>query len=287
MSVQKFLGTIETDGIKDERGIETPSLSATGEVAGQTGVFAQSVTAPSFEGNLTGTATNATNDGEGNNIQNTYATKEALTEETSAREAADETLSKGITAEASARASAIEDIIDGTTVVAKATGDGSGNNIAQTYATQNALSSGLAGKANTSGTYPNITAGNATNAANLNGFSGAQVEINLATGQVVSGDLLQTMLLLVGIKTLGAHAAVQSGGTFYGSSRITAYSQGSTQTIQIMFNDTQGVTVNANNGSVSAIGDFPMSGSLFISAAQWNAISGTAATSETSGAEEA
>ena len=37
MSVQKFHGTINTDGIKDERGIETPSLSATGEVAGQTG----------------------------------------------------------------------------------------------------------------------------------------------------------------------------------------------------------------------------------------------------------
>ena len=287
MSVQKFHGTIETDGIKDGRGISTPSLSATGAVAGQTGVFTQSVTAPSFEGNLTGTAAKATADAEGNNIPQTYATKEELTAETAARETAEDTLSKGITAEATARASAIEDIIDGTTVVGKATGDGSGNNIAQTYATQNALSSGLAGKANTSGTYPNMTVGNATNAANLNGFSGAQVEINLATGQVVSGDLLQTMLRLVGNKTLGAHAAVQSSGTLYGSSRITAYSQGSTQTIQIMFNDTQGVNVNANNGSVSAIGDFQMTGSLFISAAQWNAISGTAATSETSGAEEA
>ena len=287
MSVQKFHGTIKTDGIKDGGGISTPSLSAANEVAGQTGVFSQSVTAPRFEGNLTGTASKATADAEGNNIPKTYATKEELTAETAAREAADETLSKGITAEATERSEAIQDIIDGTTVVGKATADGSGNNIAQTYATQNALSSGLAGKANTSGTYPNMTVGNATNAANLNGFSGAQVEINLATGQVVSGDLLQTMLRLVGYQTLGAHAAVHSDGTFYGSSRITAYSQGSTQTIQIMFNDTQGVNVNANNGSVSAIGGFSMTGSLYISAAQWTALSGTAQTSETSGAEEA
>lgn len=129
MSVQKFLGTIETDGIKDEMGIETPSLSATGEVSGKTGVFSESVTAPAFNGKATsaGTAdsatnaTNATNDGNGNNIANTYATKEALAEETSAREAADETLSKGITAEATERSAAIEDIVDGTTVVAKAT----------------------------------------------------------------------------------------------------------------------------------------------------------------------
>ena len=129
MSVQKFLGTIETDGIKDEMGIETPSLSATGEVSGKTGVFSESVTAPVFNGKATsaGTAdsatnaTNATNDGNGNNIANTYATKEALAEETSAREAADETLSKGITAEATERSAAIEDIVDGTTVVAKAT----------------------------------------------------------------------------------------------------------------------------------------------------------------------
>lgn len=49
---------------------------------------------------------------------------------------------------------------------ANATNDGAGNNIASTYATQSALSSGLAGKANTSGTYPNLTVGNATNATN-------------------------------------------------------------------------------------------------------------------------
>ena len=165
MSVQKFLGTIETDGIKDERGIETPSLSATGEVEGKAGAFTESVTAPVFNGKATSagtadSATNATNDGEGNNIADTYATKEALAEETSAREAADETLSKGITAEATARSAAIEDIVDGTTIVAKATNatnatnathaasadnatnatnDGEGNNIANTYATKTEL----------------------------------------------------------------------------------------------------------------------------------------------------
>lgn len=147
MSVQKFIGTIETDGVKDERGIETPSLSATGEVSGKTGVFTDSVTAPVFNGKATSagsadSATNATNDGGGNNIANTYATKEALAEETSAREAADETLSRGITAEATERAAAIEDIVDGTTIVAKATNatnDGEGNNIANTYATKTAL----------------------------------------------------------------------------------------------------------------------------------------------------
>ena len=129
MSVQKFLGIIETDGIKDEMGIETPSLSATGEVSGKTGVFSESVTAPVFNGKATSAgsadnatnATNAVNDGAGSNIANTYATKAALAEETSAREAADETLSKGITAEATERSAAIEDIVDGTTVVAEAT----------------------------------------------------------------------------------------------------------------------------------------------------------------------
>lgn len=136
MSVQKFLGTIETDGVKDERGIETPSLSATGEVSGKTGVFSESVTAPVLNGKATSAgsadsatnATNATNDGEGNNIPNTYATKEALSEETSAREAADNALQQNINSEASIRESAdtalggrIDDIVDGTTTVANAT----------------------------------------------------------------------------------------------------------------------------------------------------------------------
>ena len=182
MSVQKFHGTINTDGVKDERGIETPSLSATGEVSGQTGVFTESVSAPAFTGDLTGnvtgdltgnvtgdltgTAARATADAEGNVIPTTYATKEELAEETSARETAESNLSKGITDEATARAAAIEDIVDGTTIVGKATADGNGNNISSTYATQTALTSGLAGKANTSGSYPSLSVGTATNATN-------------------------------------------------------------------------------------------------------------------------
>ena len=151
MSVQKFLGTIETDGIKDEMGIETPSLSATGEVSGKTGVFSESVTAPAFNGKATSAgsadnatnATNATNDGAGSNIANTYATKEALAEETSAREAADETLSKGITAEETARTAAIEDIVDGTTVLAEATNATNATNIKAKDETYKALADAL------------------------------------------------------------------------------------------------------------------------------------------------
>lgn len=161
MSVQKFIGTIETDGVKDERGIETPSLSATGEVSGKTGVFTESVTAPVFNGKATSagsadSATNATNDGTGNNIPDTYATKEALAEETSAREAADETLSSGITAEATARAQEISalqtGLTGGTITVAQATHAASADSAtnatnAGTASTANALSqSGCATK---------------------------------------------------------------------------------------------------------------------------------------------
>lgn len=48
----------------------------------------------------------------------------------------------------------------------KATQDASGNVITSTYATRNELTSGLSGKANTSGSYPNLTVGKATNADN-------------------------------------------------------------------------------------------------------------------------
>lgn len=48
----------------------------------------------------------------------------------------------------------------------KATQDGDGNVIKSTYATKNELTSGLSGKANTSGSYPNLTVGKATNADN-------------------------------------------------------------------------------------------------------------------------
>ena len=59
-------------------------------------------------------------------------------------------------------------VIDSGTVpnATKATQDASGNVITSTYATKNELTSGLGGKANTSGSYPNLTVGKATNATN-------------------------------------------------------------------------------------------------------------------------
>lgn len=56
----------------------------------------------------------------------------------------------------------------------KATQDASGNVITSTYATKNELTSGLSGKANTNGTYPSLTVGNATNAENANTATNAQ-----------------------------------------------------------------------------------------------------------------
>ena len=55
----------------------------------------------------------------------------------------------------------------------KATQDASGNVITSTYATKNELSSGLSGKANTSGSYPNLTVGKATNATNADNATNA------------------------------------------------------------------------------------------------------------------
>lgn len=179
MSVQKFHGTINTDGIKDERGIETPSLSATGEVSGQTGVFTESVTAPSLSGNLTGnvtgdvtgdltgTAAKATADAEGNVIPTTYATKDELAAETSARETADETLSGGITAEATARAQEISalqtGLTGGTITVAEATHAASADNATNATTATNATNATTAATANTlaeSGKYTLLWSGN-------------------------------------------------------------------------------------------------------------------------------
>lgn len=290
MSVQKFLGTIETDGIKDERGIETPSLSATGEVSGKTGVFSESVTAPVFDGKATsaGTAdnatnaTNATNDGEGNNIPNTYATKEALAEETSAREAADETLSKGITDEATARAAAIEDIVDGTTVVGKATSDGNGNNIPSTYATQIALSSGLAGKANNSGSYPNLSVGKATAdgdgnnipdtyAAQDGTYAGLTAkgnyktfEIDLANQSATSAPVLSSFLLSSLANAFGIVAQFTGGrnSNFNGSTSAIQFLNiygTSTDTLTVSFSSTDSLTItsSATSYSIATTGEVP------------------------------
>lgn len=82
-----------------------------------------------------GTWTAWTEVAESNGIANTYATKSALSSETTARGAADTALG-----------GRIDDIVDGTTTVAnatKATQDGNGRVIASTYATQSGNYSGL------------------------------------------------------------------------------------------------------------------------------------------------
>ena len=64
----------------------------------------------------------------------------------------------------------------------KATQDASGNVITSTYATKNELTSGLSGKANTSGSYPNLTVGKATNADNATNATKAEQD---ADGNVI------------------------------------------------------------------------------------------------------
>ena len=87
----------------------------------------------------------------------------------------------------------------------KATQDGNGQNIASTYATQSALTSGLNGKADKSGTFPDLVVGEATTARSLNtqsgeaGFSLVTVICNKWTfagiaqkGQVAFGFICRT-----------------------------------------------------------------------------------------------
>lgn len=290
MSVQKFHGTINTDGIKDERGIETPSLSATGEVSGQTGVFTESVSAPSFAGDLTGnvtgdltgTAAKATADAEGNVIPTTYATKEELAEETSARETAETNLSKGITDEATARAAAIEDIVDGTTVVGKATADGDGNNISSTYATQTALTSGLASKANTSGSYPNLSVGKATADAEGNNipdtyaaqdgtYAGLTakgnyktLEIDLANQSATSAIALSSFLTSSIANAFGIVCEFTGGrnSNFNGSTSAIQFVNifgTSTDTLTASFSSSDSLTItsSATSYSIATTGDIP------------------------------
>lgn len=158
-------------------------------------------------------ASRAEADAEGNVITETYATLGELT-------TAEEALQKGLTAEATARAAAIEDIVDGTTVVGKATSDGSGNNIVSTYATKTALSSGLAGKANTSGIYPNMSVGSATSAGTADGLDlpDAVAFAVLKVSNYYLASKLTDMgygvfLITVGIKT---NSTFGVGGTFSG-----------------------------------------------------------------------
>ena len=71
----------------------------------------------------------------------------------------------------------------------KATQDASGNVITSTYATKNELSSGLSGKANTSGSYPNLTVGKAKQDANGNVIDETYAKLT----QVVRVDAAQSL----------------------------------------------------------------------------------------------
>lgn len=88
-----------------------------------------------YSGMTVGTATKATQDGNGDNIANTYAKQSGTYPNMTVGNA-----SNAVNA-------------------TKATQDGSGNNIAGTYATKTELSEGLAEKANTSGYYLDLRAG--------------------------------------------------------------------------------------------------------------------------------
>ena len=158
-------------------------------------------------------ASRAEADSEGNVINETYATLDELSE-------AEDTMQKGLTAEAAARAAAIENIVEGTTVVGKATADGSGNNIASTYATKTALNSGLAGKASTSGSYPNMSVGSATAADTADGLNlpdAVEYTITKMSNYYLASNLTLmgygVFLITVGITT---NASFGYGDTFSG-----------------------------------------------------------------------
>ena len=158
-------------------------------------------------------ASRAEADSEGNVINETYATLDELSE-------AEDTMQKGLTAEAAARAAAIENIVEGTTVVGKATADGNGNNIVSTYATKAALDTGLAGKANTSGSYPNMTVGSATSAGTADGLNlpdAVAYTVLKASNYYLASKLTDmgygVFLITVGIKTNSTYGY---GDTFSG-----------------------------------------------------------------------
>ena len=104
-------------------------------------------------------AVNAQNDGSGNNIAATYATKSELAQ-------AGGFDASGTYPSLRAGEAAHADSADTAT---KATQDGSGNNIAATYATKSELaaSGGGSGGFDASGTYPELTAGKAQNVETL------------------------------------------------------------------------------------------------------------------------
>ena len=131
-------------------------------------------------------AVNAQNDGSGNNIAATYATKSELTQaggfdaagtypslragEAAHADSADTADSASYAQSAGSAATATNAAhADSADTAAKASQDGSGNNIAATYATKSELaaSGGGSGGFDASGTYPELTAGKAQNVETL------------------------------------------------------------------------------------------------------------------------
>ena len=131
-------------------------------------------------------AVNAQNDGSGNNIAATYATKSELTQaggfdaagtypslragEAAHADSADTADSASYAQSAGSAATATNAAhADSADTATKATQDGSGNNIAATYATKSELaaSGGGSGGFDASGTYPELTAGKAQNVETL------------------------------------------------------------------------------------------------------------------------
>ena len=131
-------------------------------------------------------AVNAQNDGSGNNIAATYATKSELAQaggfdaagtypslragEAAHAESAD-TADRASYAQSAGSAATATNAAhaDSADTATKATQDGSGNNIAATYATKSELaaSGGGSGGFDASGTYPELTAGKAQNVETL------------------------------------------------------------------------------------------------------------------------
>ena len=124
-------------------------------------------------------ATKATQDGSGNNIASTYATKTELTEGLTGKQPTgnyalqngtypDMTVGNATNAVNATNAESATSAASAT----KATQDGAGNVIADTYATKTEVTEGLAGKQPTgnyalqTGSYPSMTVGNASNATN-------------------------------------------------------------------------------------------------------------------------
>ena len=131
-------------------------------------------------------AVNAQNDGSGNNIAATYATKSELAQaggfdaagtypslragEAAHADSADMADSASYAQSAGSAATATNAAhADSADTATKASQDGSGNNIAATYATKSELaaSGGGSGGFDASGTYPELTAGKAQNVETL------------------------------------------------------------------------------------------------------------------------